>query len=72
MVVGGIPDGQHFRQNNTIRPSARHSAERQLLIASGGPQSMSQQNNTELQKGFDFSLCMLWLEWSHLSASAVM
>lgn len=36
-------------------PGGHHSTERQLLIASGGPQSMRTKNNTELQTGSDFS-----------------
>lgn len=49
-----------------------HSAEGQLLIASGGPQSISRHNNTELQKGSSALeyLCVHWQDLSHLSVSA--
>lgn len=40
---GGLTLMGNMKQNNTRRPSAHHSTERQLLIASGGPRLVSQQ-----------------------------
>lgn len=79
---GAWPWRATLRQNHTRLPSDGHSAERQLLIASGGPQSMSQQNNAELQKRCFVRVwawesvvlvcvCVHWLDLSHLSASVV-